>query len=89
MACRLCLDSWGTTTCVVSSRPACTESAEEPAAYARPIQQLANMANTSKDTINVTPQAPGASPAALTGMIRPLPQIGGPTLFAGTPLPRR
>jgi hypothetical protein len=25
MACRLCLDYWGTTTCVVSSRPACTE----------------------------------------------------------------
>jgi hypothetical protein len=30
MACRLSLDYWGTTTCVVSSRPACTESAEEP-----------------------------------------------------------
>ena len=30
MACRLCLDYWGTTTCVVSSRPACTESAEDP-----------------------------------------------------------
>jgi hypothetical protein len=30
MACRLCLDYWGTTTCTVSSRPACTESAEEP-----------------------------------------------------------
>ncbi len=30
MACRLCLDYWGTTTCVVSSRPACTGSAEEP-----------------------------------------------------------
>jgi hypothetical protein len=30
MACRLCLDYWGTTTCVVSSRPACTESVEEP-----------------------------------------------------------
>jgi hypothetical protein len=30
MACRLCLDYLATTTCVVSSRPACTESAEEP-----------------------------------------------------------
>jgi hypothetical protein len=30
MACRLCLDYWGTTTCFVSSRQACTESAEEP-----------------------------------------------------------
>jgi hypothetical protein len=30
MACRQCLDYWGTTTCVVSSRAACTESAEEP-----------------------------------------------------------
>jgi hypothetical protein len=30
MDCRLCLDYLGTTTCVVSSRPACTESAEEP-----------------------------------------------------------
>ena len=30
MACSLCLDSWGTTTCLVSSRPACTESAEDP-----------------------------------------------------------
>jgi hypothetical protein len=26
----VCLDYWGTTTCVVSSRPAYTESAEEP-----------------------------------------------------------
>jgi hypothetical protein len=30
MACKLCLDYWGTTTCVLSSRPTCTESAEEP-----------------------------------------------------------
>jgi hypothetical protein len=30
MACRLCLDYWGTRTCVVSSRPACIESAEDP-----------------------------------------------------------
>jgi hypothetical protein len=30
MDCRLCLDYWGTTTCVVSSRPARTESAEDP-----------------------------------------------------------
>jgi hypothetical protein len=30
MVCRLCLNYRGTTTCVVSSRAACTESAEEP-----------------------------------------------------------
>jgi hypothetical protein len=45
--------------------------------YARPMQQLANMA---ADSINTTPQPPGPPPAALTGMIKPLPQIGGPTL---------
>lgn len=48
------------------------------AAYARPIGQLANMAD---DTINTAPQAPGPPPAALTGMIKPLPQIGGQTLY--------
>jgi hypothetical protein len=42
MACRLCLDYWGTTTCVVSSRPACTESAEEPvyASWVAPFRDL-------------------------------------------------
>src|SRR5580692_9613756 len=35
MDCRLCLDYLGTTTCVVSSRPACTESAEEPISVQR------------------------------------------------------
>ena len=47
-------------------------------AYARPVHQLANMAD---DQINVTPQAPGPPPAALTGMIKPLPEIGGSTLY--------
>jgi hypothetical protein len=40
MACRLCLDYWGTTTCVVSSRPACTESAEEPISVQRDINAV-------------------------------------------------
>lgn len=48
------------------------------AAYARPIHQLANMAD---DQINTTPAAPGPPPAALTGMIKPLPEMGGPTLY--------
>lgn len=47
-------------------------------AYARPMHQLANMA---ADTIDTTPQAPGPPPAALTGMIKPLPEVGGPTLY--------
>lgn len=50
------------------------------AAYARPIHQLANMAG-SGNTIDTTPAAPGPPPAALTGMIKPLPEIGGPTLY--------
>jgi hypothetical protein len=47
-------------------------------AFARPIHQLANMA---QDTIDTTPAAPGPPPATLTGMIKPLPEIGGPTLY--------
>jgi hypothetical protein len=49
--------------------------------YARPIHQLANMANPSNDTIDTTPQAPGPPPATLTGMIKPLPEMGGNTLY--------
>lgn len=49
------------------------------AAYARPIHQLANMAAEQIDT---TPQAPGPPPAALTGMIKPLPEIGGKSLYS-------
>lgn len=48
-------------------------------AYARPMRQLAGMA---ADTINTTPAAPGPPPAALTGMIKPLPEIGGKTLYS-------
>lgn len=48
------------------------------AAYARPIHQLANMAD---DQINVTPQPPGAPPAAMTGMIKQLPEMGGPSMY--------
>lgn len=47
-------------------------------AYARPVRQLAAMAD---DKINTTPAAPGPPPAALTGMIKPLPEMGGPTLY--------
>jgi hypothetical protein len=48
-------------------------------AYARPMSQLAGMAS---DQINVTPQAPGPPPAALTGIIKPLPEIGGKSLYS-------
>lgn len=48
------------------------------AAYGRPIHQLANMAD---DQINTTPQAPGPPPARLTGMIKPLPEMGGKSLY--------
>lgn len=51
-------------------------------AFARPIQQLANMANPSTTTINTTPEPPGPPPAALTGMIKPLSQVGGKTLYS-------
>jgi len=50
-------------------------------AYARPMRQLANMANPSTTSIDTTPAAPGPPPAALTGMIKPLPEIGGKTLY--------
>jgi hypothetical protein len=49
------------------------------AAYARPISQLAHMA---QDTIDTTPAAPGPPPAALTGTITPLPQIGGKSIYS-------
>lgn len=47
-------------------------------AFARPIQQEANMAMPG---MNVTPAPPGPPPATLTGMIKPLPEIGGTTLY--------
>jgi hypothetical protein len=47
-------------------------------AFARPIQQEANMALPG---MNVTPAPPGPPPAALTGMIKPLPEMGGKTLY--------
>lgn len=50
-------------------------------AFARPIQQEAAMARPG-NTIDTTPAAPGPPPAALTGMIKPLPEIGGPTLYS-------
>jgi hypothetical protein len=49
------------------------------AAFARPIQQEAAMA---ADKINTTPAPPGAPPATLTGAITPLPEMGGPTIYA-------
>lgn len=49
--------------------------------FARPMRQLANMANPSTTTIDTTPAPPGPPPAALTGMIKPLPEVGGPTLY--------
>jgi hypothetical protein len=61
-----------------------TEADQLNSAYARPIAQLANMARQG-NTIDTTPAAPGPPPAALTGMIKPLPQIGGSTLFATLP----
>lgn len=51
------------------------------AAFARPIRQEAAMANPSTTRIDTTPAAPGPPPAALTGMIKPLPEIGGKTLY--------
>ena len=42
------------------------------AAYEPAIRQLRNMANTSKDTINTTPDAPGAPPASATGVAVPV-----------------
>jgi hypothetical protein len=48
-------------------------------AYARPVRQLAGMA---ADQIDTTPTAPGPPPAALTGMIKPLPEIGGKSLYS-------
>jgi len=51
------------------------------AAFARPIQQEAAMAR-SGDTIDTTPAAPGPPPAALTGMIKPLPEMGGKSLYS-------
>ena len=53
-------------------------------AYARPMSQLANMAS---DSINTTPAAPGPPPAALTGMIKPLPEIGGNSLYRSKVMP--
>lgn len=50
-------------------------------AFARPVQQLAAMARPG-DTIDTTPAAPGSPPAALTGMIKPLPEIGGKSLYS-------
>lgn len=47
-------------------------------AFARPIQQEANMAMPG---MNVTPAPPGPPPATLTGMIKPLPEMGGTTLY--------
>jgi hypothetical protein len=41
--------------------------------YGPAIQQLKNMANPSKTTINTTPAAPGPPPAALTGLAKPVP----------------
>lgn len=49
-------------------------------AFARPIRQEASMARPG-NTIDTTPAAPGPPPAALTGMIKPLPEIGGQTLY--------
>jgi hypothetical protein len=54
------------------------QSDELNSAYARPMHQLANMA---QDGIDTTPAAPGPPPAALTGMIKPLPEIGGKSLY--------
>lgn len=48
-------------------------------AYARPMHQLAGMA---ADQIDTTPAAPGPPPAALTGIIKPLPEIGGKSLYS-------
>lgn len=48
-------------------------------AYARPVRQLAGMA---ADQIDTTPAAPGPPPAALTGIIKPLPEIGGKSLYS-------
>jgi hypothetical protein len=43
------------------------------AAYEPAIRQLRNMANTSKDSINTTPDAPGAPPSSVTGLAKALP----------------
>lgn len=45
-------------------------------AYARPVQQLVNMARPG-NTIDTEPQPPGPPPSVLTGMIKPLEAIGG------------
>lgn len=50
-------------------------------AFARPVRQLAAMAQPG-NTIDTTPAAPGPPPAALTGMIKPLPEIGGKSLYS-------
>lgn len=47
--------------------------------YARSIRQLAGMAETGSG-INTNPAPPGPPPAVLTGMIKPLPEIGGRTI---------
>jgi hypothetical protein len=64
--------------------PSVTDTLKEAdrmnSSYARPLHQLANMANQSSDTIDTTPQPPGPPPAVLTGMIKPLPEIGGKTI---------
>jgi hypothetical protein len=48
-------------------------------AYGPFIRQMAEMARAG-DTINTTPATPGPPPAALTGAIKPLPEIGGKTI---------
>jgi hypothetical protein len=49
-------------------------------AYARPMHQLASMARPG-NTIDTEPQPPGPPPSVLTGMIKPLPDVGGQTLY--------
>jgi hypothetical protein len=57
------------------------QSDQMNAAYSRPMRQLAAMAQPG-NTIDTTPAAPGPPPAALTGMIKPLPEIGGASLYS-------
>lgn len=50
-------------------------------AYGPFIRQMAEMARKpNENTINTTPAPPGPPPAALTGAVKPLPEIGGRTI---------